>query len=230
MLEKIKKESVPDKVFELLKREILNGTYKLGDRLPTEMELCSILGVSRASVKAALHKLCIIGIAEARVGDGTYVSSLDPRAFISQVQEFMALNTTDDDVRYYRVHYDIQSILMAMHRITDVEMEELEDLAQQMENVPVDDEQRFNHLDYTFHYKLCLASKNKIQIQIFREWEQMIYANVHENNRQFMPVEENRSMSNSRHRRMIAAIKMKDPELCMEIYKQIYQISVGKDW
>jgi len=230
MLEKIKKESVPDKVFELLKREILNGTYKLGDRLPTEMELCQILGVSRASIKTALHKLCVIGIAEARVGDGTYVSSLDPRAFISQVQEFMALSTSDEDVRYYRVHYDIMSILMAMHRITPEEMKELEDMALLMENVPIDNQQLFDHMDYTFHYKLCLTSKNKIQIQIFREWEQLIYANVQENNRKFDSVEENRNDSNMRHRRMLEALKTKDLSLCMEIYRSVYHSSVSIDW
>ena len=227
MLEKIKKESVPDKVFELLKREILNGTYKLGDRLPTEMDLCQTLGVSRTSVKAALQKLCIIGIAEARVGDGTYVTSIAPGSFISQVQEFLALNTSDEDVSYYRVHYDILSILMAMHRITREELEELENLVRQMQNVPLDDEQQFNHIDYTFHYKLCLASKNKIQIQIFQEWEQLIYANVQLNNRKLMTAEENRATSNARHHRMLEALRTKDLSLLMDIYKSLYQTSIG---
>ena len=221
MLEKIKKESVPDKVFELLKREILNGTYKLGDRLPTEMELCKMLGVSRVSVKSALQKLCIIGITEARVGDGTYVTNLDPQAFLSQVQEFLALSTSYEDMVYYRVHYDIQSILMAMHRITPEELEYLEDLVRQMENVPLYDEQLFNHIDYTFHYRICLASKNKIQIQVFHEWEQLIYTNVEANNRILSTAAENREKSNERHRRMLDALKTKDLHLCISLYKSL---------
>ena len=230
MLEKIKKESIPDKVFELLKREILNGTYKLGDRLPTEMELCRMLGVSRVSVKTALNKLCIIGITEARVGDGTYVTNLDPHAFISHVQEFIALNTSDDDVSYYRIHFDVLSILMAMHRITNNELEELEALAQQMQELSLDDEQQYNHIDYTFHYKLCLASKNKIQIQIFHEWEQLIYASVQENNRKLLSAEENRAMSNTRHNRMLDALKTKDLGLCMDIYNSFILARIDKDW
>lgn len=229
MLERVKRESIPDKVFELLKREILNGTYKLGDRLPTELELCKIFGVSRASVKAALQKLCIIGITEARVGDGTYVTNIDPHAFITQVQEFMTLNITEEDVKYYRTHHDILSMLMAMQKITPEELQEFYELQQAMRNVPIDDEQQFNFLDYTFHYKLCLACKNKIQIQIFTQWEQLIYANVRYNNRLQLTPDENRVTSLERHDRMLEAIKTKDLDLCMEIYKDLLKFCTEDD-
>lgn len=229
MLEKVKKESVPDKVFELLKREILNGTYKLGDRLPTEMELCKILGVSRVSVKTALQKLCIIGIAEQRVGDGTYVTNLDPRAFISQVQDFMLKDMPDEDLRYYRTHHDILSLLMAMHNITPEDYAELEELAEAMHDVPLEDETRFNYLDYTFHYKMCQMAKNKIHSQIFLEWEPLIYANVQENNRLRRTTEENRAWTYELHKRMLDVIRTKDLTKCMEIYRDLYRISLGGD-
>ena len=229
MLEKIKKESVPDKVFELLKREILNGTYKLGDCLPTEMELCKMLGVSRVSVKTALQKLCIMGIATAKVGDGTYVTSLDPSAFVSQIQEFLALNTSDDDVRYYRTHFDVLSIMMAINRITQEELEELEDLVRQMEAVPLADLQKYIHFDYMFHFKLCMASKNKIQIHVFHEWEQLIYAHVQENNRPSSNIEQTRKTNDQRHRHMLEAIKAKDLNMCMDIYRALYKVNFLDD-
>ena len=71
MLEKIQKNSVPQQVFEVLKKEIVSGTYQVGSKLPSENELCSMLGVSRPSVKAAIQQLCFLGMAETRPGDGT---------------------------------------------------------------------------------------------------------------------------------------------------------------
>ncbi len=129
------------------------------------------------------------------------------------------LNTSDEDVIYFRFHFDIMSVMMAMHKITPEELSELRELARQMSEVPLEDEQRFNHMDYTFHLRICQAGKNKIQKQIFKEWEQLIYANVQENNRQLITASENRAMSIVRHRLMLDAIASKDFGLTMNIYR-----------
>lgn len=224
MLEKVKKESIPDKVFELLKREIINGTYKLGDKLPPEKELCQIFGVSRVSIKSALQKLCIIGIAEARVGDGTYVTNLDPQMFISQVQDFILLDVSNDDVEHFRITFDVNSLFVAMNRITEEELEELEDIVRQMREVAVEDEVSYNHLDYTFHYKLCLSSKNSIHKRIFLEWGQIIYVNIKKNNSVHQEIEKNRAWTHDLHCRMIEALRTKNAGLCLEIYNDLYNL------
>lgn len=57
-----------------IKNEIEKGTYKSGDKLPPEMELCQQFQVSRITVRKALQDLTNQGIIIRKVGDGTYVN------------------------------------------------------------------------------------------------------------------------------------------------------------
>ncbi|HKS13505.1 MAG TPA: FadR/GntR family transcriptional regulator [Pseudomonas sp.] len=56
-----------------LTQRILLGTYKPGDRLPSENTLVREHGVSRTVVREALSKLQASGLVEARHGIGTFV-------------------------------------------------------------------------------------------------------------------------------------------------------------
>lgn len=53
---------------------IVDGTYKIGDRLTSENELCTIFGISRHTVRHALDLLETEGIVDRRRGSGTYVA------------------------------------------------------------------------------------------------------------------------------------------------------------
>lgn len=55
--EKIKKDNIPDRVFQALKQEIVNGAFRPGDKLPPESTLSTELGVSKSSVKIAIQRL-----------------------------------------------------------------------------------------------------------------------------------------------------------------------------
>ncbi len=58
---------------EALSNDICNGKYKIGDRLPSEPELCVRFGVSRHTVRAALRGLHDLGLVTSRQGVGTTV-------------------------------------------------------------------------------------------------------------------------------------------------------------
>ena len=60
-------------VFEDLFKKIKTDYYKLGDKLPTEMQMREIYGVSRAPIRQALGKLEAEGLIERRPGIGTVV-------------------------------------------------------------------------------------------------------------------------------------------------------------
>lgn len=56
-----------------LRQAIARGTFQPGTRLPTEAELCQMLGVSRTVVREALRVLAEDGLVTRRHGVGTFV-------------------------------------------------------------------------------------------------------------------------------------------------------------
>src|ERR1700755_2426354 len=68
--------------FEELISYVVNGTWKAGDRIPPERELCQQLGIARTSLREALKAMELIGMLDSRVGDGTFVC--DRSQFLSR--------------------------------------------------------------------------------------------------------------------------------------------------
>jgi len=74
-------------IVKQIKRLLLNGTLKPGNRLPTEAELSEVLGVSRTPVREAVKILESIGVIEIKRGEGMFITkkpsnfSLNPLIF-----------------------------------------------------------------------------------------------------------------------------------------------------
>ena len=64
----IVKASISKQIAEQLRSAIVNGQFKIGERLPTEDELAQRYGVSRPSVREALKRLAAQNLVRARRG------------------------------------------------------------------------------------------------------------------------------------------------------------------
>lgn len=62
-----------------LKDKMQDGTFKPGDKLPTENALCGLFQVSRQTTRQALGLLAAEGLVECRRGSGSYVNRLPAR-------------------------------------------------------------------------------------------------------------------------------------------------------
>lgn len=69
----IPRTTLTEAAFEQLIAYIVNGTWKAGDRLPPERELCQQFGIARTSLREALKAMELVGMLDSRVGDGTFV-------------------------------------------------------------------------------------------------------------------------------------------------------------
>ncbi len=77
----------------LLRQQILAGIYPPGALLPTEMQLCSVHGVSRQTVRSALQCLAEEGLIQRRQGSGSRV--LNPKDAPPAPQRTVAIITTN---------------------------------------------------------------------------------------------------------------------------------------
>jgi DNA-binding GntR family transcriptional regulator len=74
--------SLVDDTEQALRAWLTTGSHRHGDRLPPELELASMLGVSRGTLRTALDRLADTGEITRRQGSGTYVGkAVRPTAF-----------------------------------------------------------------------------------------------------------------------------------------------------
>jgi len=74
-----------DQAMAKIKELISSGEFTAGARLPTERELTRRFGVSRSSLREAVRALALVGVLESRVGDGTYVTTLEPDLLLTGI-------------------------------------------------------------------------------------------------------------------------------------------------
>lgn len=85
---------------DALRRQILSGELRSGDRLPAETELCELHGVSRSTVREALRALVSERLLVTRrgVSGGSFVAAPEPGDIAGLVESSLALLTSADSV------------------------------------------------------------------------------------------------------------------------------------
>src|ERR1700710_2117541 len=81
------KVSISDEIVSQIMELIARGDLVPGQRLPSERELCIRFGTGRSSLREALRCLSIVGVLNARVGEGTSVAS-DGGKFLGRILEW----------------------------------------------------------------------------------------------------------------------------------------------
>lgn len=72
-LDPVRRPTLSAEVLGMLRRQITDGVWPVGTRIPPEPELMRQLGVARGTVREAVRALAHAGLLEVRQGDGTYV-------------------------------------------------------------------------------------------------------------------------------------------------------------
>jgi DNA-binding GntR family transcriptional regulator len=73
-----KERTIPQhrKLYEILRKHIMDGLYKEGDLLPSENELCQLYGMTRPTVRQSLSNLASGGYIRKHQGKGSIVHNL----------------------------------------------------------------------------------------------------------------------------------------------------------
>jgi len=72
---KIEPRTLTAQVAEALESAIRSGEWQIGQKIPSENTLIRVYGVSRNTLREAIHYLAMVGVLDVRPGSGTYVCS-----------------------------------------------------------------------------------------------------------------------------------------------------------
>lgn len=157
-----------DQAIELVKDLIQSGSIRAGDRLPSEGELSVQLGVSRNSLREAVRAMQAMHILEARQGDGTYVSDLDPAAAMNVLRFAVDISDLQSVVWYLEIRrlLEVAVAQEAAARRTDEDMARLDAVHARLMAEP--DGPEIMALDAEFHEILGKIGSNPIQAALLR--------------------------------------------------------------
>ncbi|MCM8767832.1 MAG: GntR family transcriptional regulator [Candidatus Omnitrophica bacterium] len=119
----IKKDKILYKeIAKALKEKILNGKFKVGEKIPSEKQLSKILNVSRHTVREGIEELVKEGYLVKKQGSGTYVKF--PESEIEKcvigVFVYKADNQTDSPyLKYITTYLSRKNTLLTIYQISD---------------------------------------------------------------------------------------------------------------
>ena len=116
--------AVTDEAIVKIKDMIISGELAPGDRLPPEKELSERLGLSRNSMREAVKALEVIRVLDVRRGDGTYVTSLEPRLLLEAMTFVVDLHDDNSILELFTVRRILEPAAagLAAARITEVDV------------------------------------------------------------------------------------------------------------
>lgn len=149
-----------DQAIAKIKDLIMSGEFAAGSKLPNEQDLSQRLGLSRNSLREAVRALTLIGVLEPRVGDGTYVTSLEPELLLTGMGFISDLMTGSTLLELHQVRRILEPVAteMAATRIGDDDLAELERCLVEMD--AAETTQAFIAADEKFHHIIVAASGN----------------------------------------------------------------------
>jgi GntR family transcriptional regulator, transcriptional repressor for pyruvate dehydrogenase complex len=160
----VKRGRVSDSVLRQIKQSIITGTYRPGDKLPSEKELMEAFNVSRGSLREALRTLEEFGFIVVKPGatGGAYVRSEGMKSLANRLYDIMLMEQISfDEILQVRLLIEPGMARLAAENRTRENIDELEEMNNAREKVikagkiPI-------IVNIDFHQALAKASKNKM--------------------------------------------------------------------
>jgi len=196
-------QPLSNSLYTRIQKDILTGKLKPETRL-TEQQLCKTYGVSRTPVREALRQLETDGLVENILNRGAFVIGMTDQDY--------------EDMFELRKAYEIQAVKWAIERITEEEMDRLEESFEFMEFYTLrNDISKMLAINSGFHQIIYEASHNRMlkkllsSYQIFLKYKGM--ESVYDDNYLTTVLEE--------HRAIFKAFKDRDVKagaLAMEVH------------
>ncbi len=175
-LKTYKKSFAYQHVFNSIKNEIIAGTIKPGDRLPSESDLSISMGIGRSAVREGLRELEATGLIHTASGPkgGRYVSHIEPDIIVESLGLIMQLNQVDFD-QYIDTRKVVESAAAEMAAVKRTEAD-LEVMLRALTEMRLSGNQKnkFFRSNYEFHKAMVSASRNTVLIFVIQALRKLV--------------------------------------------------------
>ena len=156
----VSRSTLPEEVANRLLTLIKAQELRPGARLPAERNLAAMMDVSRPVVREALRALALMRVVDIRPGDGTYVTSLEPRQLIAHLDFVFSKDSVAlAQLLEARRVVEAGNARLAAVRISEGELVAFGDLVVALAG-SIDDPEEFSALDIALHEAVCAAADN----------------------------------------------------------------------
>lgn len=215
----VRRTRVYEEVAAQIQKQIANGALRPGDHLPAERELAEAFGVSRASVRDAIRVLELAGLVVPRQGEGTVVRELTMDSVTSPLAS--ALVTRRDlltDLLDARRIIEPALAERAARHGDDEDLRALEEILERQAAKVAEGDLAIEE-DTAFHYRLATAARNQVILKVI----DVLMDLLREGRARALQVRGRPRRSLEGHRRILAAIKHRDPQAAARAMEQHLQ-------
>ena len=155
-----KSASITNQVIEYLKENIESGAWKVGEKIPSENQMVTDLGVSRSSIRTAVQYLIGLGVLKSYQGKGTFLIDRQVENWDEAQNKITSADCMDIyKVLEFRRILEPEACRMAVERYTPELFADLQHYLRQMERSR-GNPAKFVRADMQFHGVICKASGN----------------------------------------------------------------------
>lgn len=201
-------------IYTQIRDAIMKGSFSVGDKLPSEKELCQMFNVSRVPVREALSALELSGLVESVHGAGVYVKQ------INVVNNDWVHEIDPQEIIRVRQILEPEVAREAAKNISDLERTRLTEILDRFHH-EAEQEVYAEKTDEDFHLCLARASGNQLFVVLYEMiWKAMEQKMWHMIQERTIESEFYRQGNYDEHVQIGKAILAGDAEAAYEMMKQ----------
>lgn len=219
-------KSLADEVYEALLEKIMNKEWAVGDKLPSENQICREYGVSRVSARSAIQRLQAQKLVVTKPGRGSFIASSHIGENLLTLS-LVRMDLSQDEYRYVvelRKALEFTSIDLMCERGVEEDFERLRRALEDMKASGTDKE-KYVEADFAFHMAIIKGSHNPLFISVIRggkdEFLQYFKAMAEVSNGNF-----ERAIKN--HTAIYEAMKTRKPQKVKKIIEGTFEYNLSR--
>ena len=165
-LKEIGGKSVVEQIVDNITNAIINGELKPGDKIPTENELCTSMGVGRNSVREAIKILGDYGVININRAEGTFVTQhYDSKMLFPVLYGIILQKDSANQIVELRKIIDVGILQLALDKMDSESLQKAEEVMKDLEQKIVATNVKASDIfeaDIAFHKVLADITQNAL--------------------------------------------------------------------